>query len=83
MKSIVLSCAIILFVGLYAISAEYTVVNGCYVCYQNKNYVSFKGKDSSEKREEALNKFGCKVYAILTSCPLENFSEFVLIKYLD
>jgi len=83
MKSIILSCIAILFVGLYAVSAEYTVVNGCYVCYQHKNYVSFKGKDSSEKREEALNKFGCKVYAVLTSCALENFSEYVFIKYLD
>ena len=44
------------------------VSDGCYMCQLPNHYVQFKGKDSKELQQKALDKFGCTVYAVMPYC---------------
>ena len=58
-------------------------MDGCYVCYMHDHYVVFRGQDTSEKRQRAEDVFGCRVYATLTYCNPNNFSQRVYIDVLS
>ncbi len=87
MKSIILSCIVVLCICSYVIPAEKSVENpiydGCYLCYQHHQFVTFKGKDSPEMQNRALERFACKVYAVMPDCNPWNYSELIFINKLD
>jgi hypothetical protein len=57
--------------------------DGCFICYDHDHYVAFKGKNTPEMRQRALDEKGCKVYAITSQCYPSNFSSLVRIEFLN
>lgn len=57
--------------------------DGCFICYDHDHYVAFKGKDTLEMRQRALDEKGCKVYAVTSHCYPSNFSGLVRIEFLN
>jgi len=82
MRFFISSFIVIIVLFIAAVYAETNIYDGCYLCYQHSQFVTFKGKDTNEKREEALERFGCKVYATMPSCDPGNYPELIFIHHL-
>lgn len=81
---VILTIVILTMIICASLKGESTTIiqNGCYVCYTHDHYVVFKGNDSPEKQQRALDELGCRVYAVLLFCNPNNFSSRIYIDVL-